>query len=85
MAGNNIYQYPDVGVIEEEAAAWVVRLDGDDPPTSEELAALRTWLDRSPAHRKALAGMARFWSDNALAELSVPLAKKESGRQSVSR
>lgn len=80
---DNIYQYPDASAIEEEAASWLVRLDGDVPPSAEELDALREWLNRSPAHRKALDGMARFWSNNVLTELSVPLGKKEPGRAAV--
>jgi len=75
--GDNIYPYPDIGAIEEEAAAWMILLDGDSAPSPEELAALRAWLARSPVHRKTLTSMAHFWSNNVLAELAVPLTSKE--------
>lgn len=74
---DNIVQYPDSRAIEEEAADWVVKLDGDIPPSPEELAELKEWLGRSSVHRNALASMAHFWNNNMLTELSVPLGKKD--------
>ena len=44
----NIVEFPDRKVIEEEAGAWLVRLDGDDAPSADELASLREWIGRSP-------------------------------------
>jgi len=75
---NNIYPIDAKGV-EAEAAQWIVRLDGDHPPKEEDLAELKEWLNRSPAHRQALADMARFWSNNVLTELSIPLDKSQPG------
>lgn len=70
----NIVEFPDQAAIEEEAAAWLVKLDGDGAPSSDELALLREWLKRSPVHREQLGRLADFWGKlNVLTELAVPL------------
>ena len=74
----NIVEFPDRKAIEEEAAAWLIKLDGDRAPSAEELAALREWLERSPVHRQQLDKLADFWAKlNVLTELAVPLAHAE--------
>lgn len=60
--------------VEQEAIAWLIKLDRDDPPDPKELAMLREWLSRSPAHRQALNKANQFWSNTILTELMVPLA-----------
>ncbi|NIA27749.1 MAG: DUF4880 domain-containing protein [Desulfobulbaceae bacterium] len=70
----NIVEFPERKAIEEEAAAWLVKLDGDVAPSTEELASLRAWLERSPLHSKQLNSLAGFWGKmNVLTELAVPL------------
>lgn len=77
----NIIEFPDRGAVEAEAALWLIKLDGDDPPTEETLAALREWLSRSPVHREELRRMVGIWSRmNLLTELTVPLGKVETSR-----
>ena len=49
-----IVEFPDQGVVVEEAAEWLIRLDADMPPSRQELRALSDWLHRSPAHREEL-------------------------------
>ena len=72
----NIVEFPDRRDIEEEAAAWLIRLDAEQPPSNDELVSLREWLDRSPVHREELGGLATLWDKmNALTELAVPLGK----------
>lgn len=61
--------------VEQEAIAWLIKLDGDHQPKSEDLARLREWLSRSPAHRRALNQANRFWSNTSLTELVVPLVQ----------
>jgi len=74
----NIVDFPDRKAIEEEAGAWLIRLDGDSAPSAEELASLREWLERSPVHREQLASFAKFWGKmNVLTELAVPLGHPE--------
>ncbi len=74
----NIVEFPDRKAIEEEAGAWLIKLDGDSAPSSEELASLREWLERSPVHREQLGNLADFWGNmNVLTELAVPLGHPE--------
>ena len=75
---DNIHSFPQRKAIEEEAGAWLIRLEGDTPPGDEERAALMEWLNRSPLHREELADLARHWGNlNILTELAVPLGKPE--------
>ena len=77
-------EFPDQGVLAEEAAEWLIRLDADTPPTRQELQTLGEWLNRSPAHREELEKLAAIWGRlNVLTELAVPLGK--SRRDSPSR
>lgn len=69
-----IIEFPDRSELAQEAAAWLIRLDGDAPPSRDELIALAEWLHRSPAHREELESMAALWGRmNVLTELAVPL------------
>ena len=75
---DNIVKFPDRTAIEEEAAAWLIKLDGDCAPSAEELASLREWLGRSSAHREQLSTLADFWGKmNVLTDLAVPLGQQE--------
>jgi transmembrane sensor len=74
-----VVDFPDQGVLKEEAAEWLIRLDGDSPPTQQELETLGQWLHRSPAHREELERLATLWDRmNVLTELAVPLGKRRS-------
>ena len=74
----NIVEFPDRKAIEEEAGAWLIKLDGDSAPSAGELASLREWLERSPVHREQLGSLADFWGKmNVLTELAVPLGHPE--------
>jgi transmembrane sensor len=71
-----VVEFPEKGVLAEEAAEWLIRLDADTPPSSQELRALGEWLHRSPAHREELEKLAALWGRmNVLTELAVPLGK----------
>ena len=71
---NNIHAFIDRETIEQEAREWLIRLDGDDEPSSAQITELRTWVARSPAHREELLRISEFWDDaNILTELSIPL------------
>lgn len=48
--------------VDEQAAYWAARLDGDVLSTSER-AALDAWLAKSPAHRAALSDYCQFSAD----------------------
>lgn len=77
---DNICKFTDRSTIEQEAAQWLIRLDGDEPLSKRELAALREWLARSPRHRKELNNLNSFWANNILTELVVPLGRHETRR-----
>jgi transmembrane sensor len=56
--------------IEYEARRWLIRMDGDEPLTDTENAALREWMNRSTLHRNELARLGKFWiKANILSEL----------------
>ncbi len=60
--------------IKDQAAAWLVRLDGERGP--ELRADLQAWMARSPEHRAAITRLAKLWDQmNVLTELAVPLDK----------
>ncbi len=79
----NILEFPDRSRIEEEASQWIVRFEGDEPPTREDIEALKAWMGRSPAHREVLMQYASTWNDmDLLSELMLPLgnaSKPKSG------
>lgn len=70
---NKVYTFPDRNAIEEEAAAWLVRLDNDKPLEPNELEALREWLCRSPMHYETLSSFTEFWGNQSLVALPIPL------------
>lgn len=74
---DNVRNFPDCSSIDEEAAAWLARLDADEKLSADEKNALREWLARSPRHQQALKSLAQFWSNNALTELMVPLGRQD--------
>ena len=68
----NIIEWPDSTNIEEEAAAWIILLDGEEEFSQENRLALREWLNRSPQHVEMLKKLNTFWADNSLTELLEP-------------
>jgi transmembrane sensor len=74
----NILAFPDRNVVREEAALWLIALDGDAEPAPQTLASLHQWLERSPVHRQELHNLALTWKRmNVLTELAVPLGRME--------
>lgn len=80
----NIYDFPDRNIIEEEAGEWLVRLDSDTQLSTEEIRQLREWLNRSPLHREELSSLLNIYDRmNVLTELSVPLGNTSSVKTQV--
>jgi transmembrane sensor len=76
---DNVHQFSCREEIEEQAADWLARLDGDRLLSKAEKAELKTWIDRSPAHREELRRLVGFWQQaNTLTELSFPLPTSQS-------
>lgn len=72
----NIVEFPDRGKIEQEAVDWLIKLDGDTPPTKQEKQALKEWIARSPAHLDELEKLNAFWGNlSVLTELNIPMVK----------
>lgn len=73
---DSIRQIPDRSLVEAEACAWIAQLDGDLPPSEEDLTALREWMSRSPLHREEIDRLSELWGElNLMTELSVLQAK----------
>ena len=72
---NSIVDFPENGSVRDQAAEWLIHLDGDRDLSEKELEALGRWLNRSPAHQEELLALADTWNDaNILTELAA-LAK----------
>jgi transmembrane sensor len=69
---DKVYPFSDHSSVEQEALEWLIKLDGDTPPSKQERKRLREWLGRSPVHREELNSLNALWSDNILPELLVP-------------
>ena len=69
-----VIDFPDGSAIEQQAAEWLIKLDGDNVLSPEERQSLRQWMARSPAHREQLLRLAERWNEmNVLSELAVSL------------
>lgn len=68
-----ILEFPDREAIEQQAAEWLIRLDGDTPLAPLEIEALREWMHRSPAHKAELNSFGDFWSNQSLVALPITL------------
>lgn len=72
----NVIEFPDHSVIEREALDWLMKLDGDQDPSPEDLAALKEWMARSPAHTAEMESLGAFYDELiVLAELNIPMVK----------
>ena len=70
---DNISAFQSHEQIMEEARAWVLAFNSDQPPSPEQIAALKQWAARSPAHRSALQEAEDFWCEaELLSQLAVP-------------
>ncbi len=69
-----VIDFPDGSTIGQQAAEWLIRLDGDEALSTDERQNLSEWLARSPAHREHLDRLAELWIDmDVLTDLAIPL------------
>src|SRR5690606_31032601 len=69
-AMKNIVQFPDLNVIQEEAALWLAKMDGGEL-SDDQRQQLQAWLDSDHHHGQALSEMAELWGQmDALAVLA---------------
>ncbi|MGL1956264.1 MAG: FecR domain-containing protein [Colwellia sp.] len=69
---DNLYKFPYINTIEEEAATWLIRLDGEQVLSLNEKKDLKEWLSRSPTHRDELHEQNKFWGNQVLTEMLIP-------------
>ncbi|MDM3872272.1 FecR domain-containing protein [Porticoccus sp. W117] len=67
--------------VSEQAAAWLIKMDGDKPLSKKEMKELGEWLHRSPIHRSELESLCALWSDNVLTELMLPLSQYDASAE----
>lgn len=78
----NVIEFPDKPdsdsqVIEREAMEWVIKLEGDTPPTEDQLQAFKRWLVLSPQHKQTFSHLARQWNAmDQLSALQMPAEKR---------
>lgn len=78
---SNVIGYQDGSSITREACAWIAQLDGDAAPSAEDMAALREWMGRSPAHREEIVRLAELWSRlHLLSELTASAPQGQAAR-----
>lgn len=71
---SNISKFPTNSVIEEEACLWIVKFEGDNEPTKQEIKQFNAWLSKSPAHRETLLRLAQTWGEmDVMSGLMIPL------------
>jgi transmembrane sensor len=71
---SNVVEFEAQASIERQAREWLIRMDGDEPLTADEIHALREWMQRSVLHRQELERICKFWREsNVLTELAVCL------------
>ena len=76
---DNIVNFPEEGQIEQQALAWVIKLEGDKAPSKQQLTSFRAWLAQSPDHRRIFKTVAAGWDDmNVLSGLVIPKGQLQS-------
>ena len=71
---DKITAFPSSVLLEEEACQWIVKFEGDDEPSTQDIQQFNAWLSKSPVHRKTLLRLTKTWSDmDVMSGLMIPL------------
>ena len=71
-----VVDFRDRDSIDAEAIEWLIRFDGDEPLSKDELKRFTEWAHASRLHSKRIRQLAAEWDKlNVLTELAVPLAQ----------
>ena len=71
-----VVDFRDRDSIDAEAVEWLIRFDGDEPLSKDELKQFTEWAHASRLHSKRIRQLAAEWDKlNVLTELAVPLAQ----------
>lgn len=63
--------------IEDQAWAWIIKLDGDVPPTPADIEAFHQWMAAKPEHHKTFKRFSQHWDGlDSLDALAVPVEQK---------
>lgn len=82
---DNIVNFPEKDQIDQQALAWVIKLEGDKAPSKQELIRFEAWLAQSPDHRRIFKAVAAGWDDmNVLSGLVIPKGQLQSEPGSAS-
>ena len=80
---DKITRFPSSSVLEEEACQWIVKLESDDEPSTQDILTFNAWLSKSPVHRKTLLRLAKSWGDmDVMSGLMIPLGQSLKPRRS---
>lgn len=71
--------------IRREAEDWIILLDRGEKFTDQDKASLREWMARSPVHIQELKSANRFWQNQELTCLMVPMASSATSSFSITR
>ena len=64
-----------------EACAWIAQIESESMK-SDDLAAFKEWIERSPAHKKEIMRMAQLSGElNILTDMAVPLKEAAAGQR----
>jgi len=80
---NKITAFPGSVLLEEEACQWIVKFEGDDEPSKQDIQQFNIWLSKSPVHRQTLLRLAKTWGDmDVMSGLMIPLGQSLKPRRS---
>jgi transmembrane sensor len=80
---NKITAFPGSVLLEEEACQWIVKFEGDDEPSKQDIQQFNIWLSKSPVHRQTLLRLAKTWGDmDVMSGLMIPLDQSLKPRRS---
>lgn len=69
----NVETLPNQNIIVEQACDWIVKLEGDNPPSQKDVRAFNQWLETSPEHLRVFTSLANHWQDmDILSGLIIP-------------
>jgi transmembrane sensor len=71
--------------IRREAEDWIILLDRGEKFTDQDKESLRKWMARSPVHIQELKSANRFWQNQELTSLMVPVASSATSSFSITR
>lgn len=74
---SRVVEFPERKTVQEQAAIWLAKLDGDQPSKAT-LIAFRQWVNKDDSHRQAFEQLAARWGElNRLTQLSMPSEQRQ--------